>query len=58
VNAGTDSVLGWLEVVLGMMFGLMVKLVTPNAGVLTVSENVLAFRFAPLEKVGALEVAG
>lgn len=36
------------------VFGLIVKLVTPNAGVLTVGESALAFKFAPLEKAGVL----
>jgi hypothetical protein len=60
VNPGVDSAFVLGVFALGVMgvnvFGLIVKLVTPNAGVLTVGESALAFRFAPLEKVGALEV--
>ena len=59
VNPGVDSafVLGAFEPdAMGVrVFGLIVKLVTPNAGVLTVGESAFAFKFAPLEKVGALE---
>ena len=49
---------GLLEVLLGITFGLMVKLVTPNTGVLTVGVAEAAFRFAPLEKAGAQLAVG